>query len=99
MLIVLATAKLGNGVPDAGLEVLRAMINASRAEEGCISYAYATDVLDPTILHVVEKWKDDEALAFHFATPHMAEFRKALATLDLKITEIAKYRSDDGNPI
>ena len=47
--------------------------------EGCIGYSYATDVLDPTKLIIVEKWVDDAALAFHFQTPHMAAFQAALS--------------------
>ena len=99
MLIVLATVQLGAGALEAGHDALRAMVMASRAEDGCISYSYATDILDPSIMYAIEKWKDEDALAYHFATPHMAEFRTALAGLDITITEIRKYRSDDGNPI
>lgn len=99
MLLILATATLGEGALEAGREAMRTMIEASRAEAGCISYAYALDVLDPNVMHITEKWRDEEAVAFHFATPHMADFREALATLDLKITEIAKYQTNGGQPL
>ncbi len=99
MLIVLATAKLGEGALEQGREAISKMVTASNAEPGCISYAYAQDVLDPTLLRVVEKWRDEEALKTHFATPHMAEFRTALATLDITITELAKYQADEGQPL
>ncbi|MFU7527960.1 putative quinol monooxygenase [Qipengyuania sp. ASV99] len=99
MLIVLAEAVLGEGALDAARTVMATMVAASRAEEGCISYAYAQDVLDPAKLHIVEKWTDDAALAFHFQTPHMAAFQQALAGLEIKITELAKYQADDGSPL
>lgn len=99
MLIVLAQAKLGEGALDAGREAMAKMVAASRAEEGCVTYSYATDVLDPSKLIIVEKWVDDAALAFHFQTPHMAAFRQALSGLDLQITELAKYQADDGSPM
>lgn len=99
MLMVIGTAKLGEGSLEAGREAFTAMITASREEEGCIDYAYAVDVLDPTILRITEKWVDEAALAFHFQTPHMAAFQSALAGLDVTITDVRKFQSDDGAPL
>lgn len=99
MLIVLAKAKLGDGALEAGREAFTAMIEASREEEGCIEYAYSVDVLDPTTLNIVEKWVDDAALVYHFQTPHMAAFQKALAGLNVTVEEALKYQSDDGSPL
>jgi len=99
MLIVLAEATMGEGALDSAREAMAAMVAASRAEEGCVSYAYAVDVLDPSKLHIVEKWVDAAALAYHFQTPHMAAFQAALGQLDVQITELAKYQADDGSPV
>jgi quinol monooxygenase YgiN len=99
MLLVLATATLGEGALEAAREAFSAMITASNAEEGCISYAYAQDVLDPSVLHIVEKWQDEAALVAHFATPHMAAFQAALGQLDVTITQLAKYQTDGGQPL
>ena len=99
MLIVLAEATLGEGALDSARKTMAQMVAASRAEEGCISYAYAIDVLDPTKLHITEKWIDEAALAYHFQTPHMAAFQQALGDLDIQITELAKYQADDGSPV
>ena len=53
-------------VPPSMVEVVRpameAMITASRAEEGCIEYSYALDVLDQGLVRVSEKWRDRAAL-------------------------------------
>ncbi|MGY6552578.1 MAG: putative quinol monooxygenase [Erythrobacter sp.] len=99
MLIILAKAKLGEGA----LETLRGpiadMVAASRAEEGCIAYSFTLDVLDPGILHIVEKWQDEAALAAHFATPHMAAFGAQIADGKLSIIEAMKYHADDGAPV
>ena len=99
MLIVLAEATLGHGALDNVREAMATMVLASRAEEGCIGYSYATDVLDPSKLIIVEKWVDEAALAHHFQTPHMAAFQAALADVDVQITELAKYQADDGSPV
>ncbi|AWW74246.1 antibiotic biosynthesis monooxygenase [Erythrobacter sp. KY5] len=99
MLIVLAEATLGDGALDAGHDAFRAMIEASREEDGCLGYSYAVDILDASIFVIVEKWVDDAALAYHFQTPHMAAFQKALQDLDIEITELAKHQADDGSPL
>jgi quinol monooxygenase YgiN len=90
---------MGEGALNAAHGAMATMLAASRAEEGCVSYAYAVDVLDPSKLHSVEKWTDEAALAFHFQTPHMAAFQAALGSLEVEITELAKFQADDGSPV
>jgi len=99
VLIVLAKAKVGEGAIEAARDAIAAMVEASNAEEGCIDYTFTLDVLDPTSMHIVEKWVDDAALVAHFQTPHMATFQAAIAELDVSVTEVAKYQSDDGSPL
>ncbi len=99
MLIVIGKATVGNGAIDAAREAFTKMVTASNAEAGCISYAYALDVLDPSVMHIVEKWQDDAALVAHFQAPHMAEFQTAIASLDVKVSEVMKYQADEGSSL
>lgn len=99
MLFVLAEATLGKDTAEAGHAAFEAMVTASRAEEGCLGYSYAIDVLDPTKFYAIEKWVDQAALDYHFATPHMAAFQAALRDLDITITHLAKYEADDGSSL
>lgn len=75
------------------MEGLRAaaavMVPATRAEPGCNAYAYAEDMFEPGVVHIIEQWKDEAAIAAHFASPHMATFNAALGkarVLALKVT-------------
>jgi len=99
MLIVLAKAKLSADALEAALPAIAEIVAASNAEDGCIAYAFTQDVLDPTVLHIVEKWQDDAALAAHFATPHMAAFGAGIAGLDFQVVEAIKFHADDGAPL
>lgn len=52
-----------------------AMLTATRAEDGCLDYAYAEDVAEPGLIRVFEVWRDQAALAAHFNAPHLAAWR------------------------
>lgn len=99
MLIVLAKAQVGPGAMEAAREAIAAMVAASNAEEGCIAYAFTEDLLQPGLIHIVEKWQDEAALAKHFATPHMAAFGAAVSGLEFKVLEATKYHADEGAPV
>ena len=68
-------------VPADQLEAFRphmlAMLEASRAEDGCLAYSYAEDVAEPGLIRVFEAWRDPAALDAHFLTPHLAAWRAA----------------------
>ncbi|MBI1393642.1 MAG: antibiotic biosynthesis monooxygenase [Alphaproteobacteria bacterium] len=79
MIIVTGHAKMKPGALAALRPAMEAMILASRAEEGCLGYSYGVDTLDEDRMLVLEYWRDMAALEAHFAAPHMADWRAALA--------------------
>lgn len=46
-----------------------------RAEDGNICYDYFFSAADSRKILLVEKWRDDAALAAHMQAPHMADIR------------------------
>ena len=89
-------------VPPENLERFRphmeAMLAASRAEDGCLTYSYAVDVLDPGLVRVFEAWRDEAALQAHFQAPHMGAWRAAwpqfgVGERNLKLYEVAAERA------
>lgn len=99
MLIVLAKAKVSADALEATRAAVADMVAASNAEAGCIAYSFTQDLGDPTIIHIVEKWQDDAALAAHFATPHMAAFGAAIRDHEFTVIEAIKFAADDGAPV
>jgi len=79
MIVVLVEVETSAEAIDSLRASLVEMQKASRAEEGCHEYAFSQDIGDPDRMRVVEIWESMDALKFHFGTPHMAEFRKAMA--------------------
>ncbi len=98
MLLITGTIRLpAHRLADA-LPAMQAMVQASRAEDGCLEYAYAQDVLDPGLIHVKELWRSQQALDAHFQMPHLARWRAAWAQLgigerDLRAYEVGQART------
>ena len=91
MIIVQGAARVHPDQLPALRAAAAAMVTATRAEPGCIVYAFAEDVLEAGLLHIIEQWTDDAALAAHFATPHMAAFNAALGNAQLQSIKAVAY--------
>ena len=76
----------------AAAEMMRA---TTSDEPGCLAYAYARDLADPALLHVIKRWHDDEALTAHFATPHMAAFGQAMAGAKIAAMSVKAYAGEE----
>ena len=99
MVIVMGTVKLAADKLESAKPAMRRMVAASRAEPGCIAYAYAQDLLDPATMHVAEQWRNRAALTEHFATPHMAEWRGVMGELGLTGRDLKVFEADEGAAI
>jgi quinol monooxygenase YgiN len=76
---------------------LRAQVENTRAEPGCLDYALTEDPLDPGLIRVYEHFEGKAALEFHHASAHMAAWRAACAELgvhsrDLSSFDVSDYR-------
>jgi quinol monooxygenase YgiN len=70
---------------------MAAVVAASRAEPGCLAYAYGCDLEDPGLIHVFEQWRDQASLDAHFAAPHMAAWREAREPLGFHDRTLRRY--------
>lgn len=72
---------------------------ATRAEDGCIEYNYAEDVLDPGLIRVSEVWETREQLAAHLKTEHMAVWGQERTALGLSGRAITVFEADAGTAL
>lgn len=94
MVVVMGTARFGEGELARMRDAMRAQLKATRAEEGCLHYSFAVDVLDENLMHIAERWRDQAAIDAHFRSPHMAAFNAALASA--RVSEVS-VKAWDGN--
>ena len=70
---------------------MQRMVEASRAEAGCLDYFYAQDIGDPGLIHVRELWADRTALDARFDSAHPAEWRARWADLGIGERDLRMY--------
>lgn len=59
----------------------QAVVDATRKEAGCISYALYQLPTDPTKFVMYEEWKDQAAIDSHFEQPHFKTFGQINAAM------------------
>lgn len=82
-------------LPAENLEAARPaidkVVSLTRAEEGCLHYAYAADLFDPCLIRISEKWSGPEALAAHMEAAHMDEWKQAREKLGMTGRTVTMY--------
>ncbi len=77
---------------------MKIMVESSRAEDGCLEYSYAEDVLDPGLIHVMELWLNQESLDRHFASDHIAGWRASWPELGIGARNLVVYEVGEARP-
>ena len=99
MIVLIGTIR----APIEAMQALRGpmadVVAASRAEDGCIEYAYGEDMLEPGLIRVSEVWRDQAALDRHFTQPHMHAWRAARALLGVGGRRIFLYEAGEPREI
>jgi quinol monooxygenase YgiN len=78
MIVVVGRVRTDHEKRQDLVRIAQAVVTASRRDEGCISYRFYADTETANDFVFLEEWESDEALRQHFATPHIAEFMKAV---------------------
>ena len=76
MIYVIATLHIHPEKRADFLEDARTVIAHTVKEEGCISYDLTSSITEPNEFVFVERWTTREALAAHFETPHLQDWRR-----------------------
>ena len=79
MIYVIATLHIHPEKRAAFLEDARTVIAHTVKEQGCLSYDLTSSITAPNEFVFVERWTSRDALAAHFDTPHLEEWRRVSA--------------------
>jgi len=95
MILVAVEVRVEAGSAERVKEAIAKMETATRAEEGCITYAFSVDLSDPTMIRVLERWRSMDDIKLHMASPHMAEFNKAMGAIRPKGLDVKAYEASE----
>jgi quinol monooxygenase YgiN len=99
MIVVAGHVALDPARREPAIAAAREMMAETRKERGCISYTFSAELDEPGRFRLFEEWEDDEALSAHFASPHMARFRKAVGGLGVREMAVQRYEVSKVGPL
>jgi quinol monooxygenase YgiN len=76
---VVAVIKAKPGSEDQVGDALAALVEPTRAEDGCLRYDLFTSTVEPTTFITIEGWRSQADLDAHLKTPHV---QNALGSAD-----------------
>ncbi|MET0953551.1 MAG: putative quinol monooxygenase, partial [Aeromicrobium sp.] len=82
MITIHATTRIAPESRESFVELAAATIADSLAEDGCITYTCAEDLVEPGAFRWVEVWRDLDAFNAHAEARHHVEFIRALSSPD-----------------
>jgi quinol monooxygenase YgiN len=91
MLLIVGTVRLAAERLEAARPSMAAMVEASRAEAGCLEYCYGEDLIDPGLIHIKERWMNRSALDDHFKSDHLAAWRETWQSLGIRDRNLYLY--------
>ena len=77
---------------EAAFELLKELIECSRAEEGNIAYDYCQDTEHPECFAMIEHWKDEEAVKLHMNSEHFTRIIPQLAEMAAEPGRMEVYK-------
>jgi quinol monooxygenase YgiN len=93
MIILAGTIRVAAGKQNEATKVLARLIEATRAEAGCLAYSFAFDLLDDRTLRIFEVFRDEAALAAHRASAHMTAWRAEMPSLGISDRDLSQYEA------
>ncbi len=98
MIIVAGSFDVAPEQRDSFLESRKEAMLAARTEEGCIDYAFSTDIVDPGRVRLFEIWENRAALDAHVARMRAAGPRPRAVPVIAR--SVASYETSTGpNPL
>ena len=91
MIVIAGTVKIDTTKHEDAKIAMKAMMDATVQEDGCITYQFLFNPWDDSEVYIFEEWESAEALDAHFQTPHMATFREALPNFVTSSFDIKRY--------
>ena len=98
MIIVAGTVTFDPVPTEALVAAVHTVSEATRSENGCISYEFFADLTRPGRLHLLEQWEEERHLSPHFETRHLADFYQQPPAAGPASRVITRYQVSSHGP-
>lgn len=71
------------------------MMEETVKEPGCLHYSFAKDLNEVGLIHISERWDNEDCLNAHFQTPHMAMFNESISKTTIEAMDVRMYSGDE----
>lgn len=99
MIVLTGTVRIPADKLDAARPLMKAVIEATRKEDGCLFYSFGEDVVQPGLIVIAEAWRDEACLGAHLASAHFAAWRDAGAALGVADRRLTVYEAVSSKPL
>jgi len=99
MIVLNGTIRIPADKLDQARPAMKAVIEATRKEDGCLFYAFGEDVLDPGLIVIAEAWRDEAALGAHLSSAHFNAWRDANPGLGVSDRQLTVYEAVSSKPL
>ncbi|RKD89097.1 putative quinol monooxygenase [Halopiger aswanensis] len=99
MLVIHATFPIDPDRRDDALELVADLAERSREEDGVVDYRVTTDVEDPNVFRIFERYEDEAAFGAHAETDHFEAFEEALPDLLSGDPEVTRFDVESASPV
>lgn len=97
--IVAGTVEFPKGNRDEALAAAAALIDETRAQQGCAHYVWCSDPTSDIRVYVYENWDSSEDLINHLAGPYYAQMLGILGQYGVDNAQVSKFRIDHEEPV
>jgi quinol monooxygenase YgiN len=99
MIVLTGTIRVPADKLDAARPLMKAVIEATRQEDGCLFYSFGEDVLTPGLIVIAEAWRDEACLSAHLSSPHFHAWREAGGALGVSDRQLTVYEAVSSKPL
>ena len=99
MLVIAGTITIDPAKLEEAKQAATIMMAETHKEPGNAQYVFSGSFSDDGVVHIFEEWESQEALDFHFKTPHMAEFQQKIGSFGIKDMSVQKYEVSSKGPL
>ena len=99
MIVIHGTIRIPAENMAAARPVMKALVEATRKEDGCIAYTFGEVVGDPGLILIAETWRDQAAVGAHFGAPHFVAWREANAELGVTDRQLTVFETSSSRAL